>query len=133
LSIPPETHEKIAKLQKDVEEIRENQEDDWHERREVYEQRVRKVLEGDKNCTALYLEIDGIRSIKDIERDLERQKRRIPQKTLWRAAARLLRRGLIRKTGTKGKSPIFSKKSWALTLDMDTYVRTKIQNQTETS
>lgn len=131
MSISPETHEKIAKLQKDVEEIRENQEDDWHERRQGYEQRVRRVLEGDKNCTILYLEIDGVRSIKDIERDLEHQRRRIPQKTLWRAADRLLRAGLIRKTGIHGKSPVFSKKPWATTLDMDTYVRTKIQNQPE--
>jgi hypothetical protein len=129
LSVHPDTHEKIAKLQKDVEEIREELEDDWHDRRSQYEARVRKVLLGDQNCTTLYLEIDGVRSINEIANDLKRQKRRIPQPSLWRASLRLKRGGLVKKTGTKGKSPVYSRKPWAITLDMETYVRTKM-NQT---
>lgn len=128
MSVPADIEEKISKLQKDVEEIRENEEDDWHERRPIYEKRIRNVLEGDKNCTILYLEIDGVRSLKEIEKDLISRKKRIPQKSLWRAAMRLRRGGLIKKTGTHGLSPVFSKKPWAFTLDMDTYVRTEIQN-----
>jgi hypothetical protein len=129
VSIPTETHERITKLQKDVEEIKEELEDDWHDRRSQYEERVRRVLQGDQHCTTLYLEINGVRSLIEIERDLARGKRGIPHPSLWRAALRLVRGGLVRETGTKGKSPVYSKKPWAITLDMETYVRTKM-NQT---
>lgn len=121
-----DTHERITKLQKDVEEIKEELEDQWHERRVTYEERVRKALEGDKNATVLYLEIDGVRSIREIERDLANQQRRIPAMTLWRASKRLLKKGLIKKVGVKGRSPVYAKKPWAKALDMDNYVKTKI-------
>ena len=133
MSTHPDTHERITKLQKDVEEIKEELEDDWHERRPAYETRVRKVLQGDKNCTILYLEIDGVRSIIEIEKDLARKKRQIAHPGLWRAALRLVRGGLVKKTGTHGKSPVYSKKPWAIALDMDTYVRTRIANESESS
>jgi len=126
VSIPPEVHERLIKLQKEVEEIKEELEDQWHERRTIYEERVRKALEGDKNATILYLEIDGIRSMKEIEKDLVNQQRRIPTMTLWRASQRLLKKGLIRKVGVKRGSPIYDKKRWAKALDMDSYVRREI-------
>lgn len=129
MSIHPDTHERITKLQKDVEEIKEELEDQWHERSSNYEDRVRKALEGDKNATVLYLEIDGIRSIKEIERSLATQGNRIPTMSLWRASKRLLKSGLIKKVGVKGKSPIYAKKPWAKALDLDNYVRTKILQQ----
>jgi len=126
MSIHPDTHERITKLQKDVEEIKEELEDEWHEKRSTYEERVRKTLEGDKNATVLYLEIDGIRSLREIEKNLAAQQNRIPTMSLWRASKRLLKNGLIKKAGVKGKSPIFTKKPWARALDIDSYVRTKI-------
>jgi len=86
MSTHPDTHERITKLQKDVEDIKEELEDQWHEKRPTYEERVRKALEGDKNATVLYLEIDGVRSIKEIEKDLASQQRRIPTMSLWRAS-----------------------------------------------
>jgi len=126
MSTHPDTHERITKLQKDVEDIKEELEDQWHEKRPTYEERVRKALEGDKNATVLYLEIDGVRSIIEIERDLASQQKRIPTMSLWRASQRLLKKGLIKKVGVKGKSPIYAKKPWAKALDLDSYVRTKI-------
>lgn len=126
MSIPPEVHERLTKLQKDVEEIKEELEDQWHERRTIYEERVKKALESDKNAAILYLEIDGIRSIKEIERDLINQQRRIPTMTLWRASQRLLKKGLIKKIGVKRGSPIYTKKPWAKALDIDNYVRREI-------
>ena len=87
---------------------------------------MRKTLEGDKNATALFLEIDGVRSIREIERDLASQQKRIPTMSLWRASQRLLKKGLIKKVGVKGQSPIYAKKPWAKALDLDSYVRTKI-------
>jgi sugar-specific transcriptional regulator TrmB len=128
MSIHPDTHERIEKLQKDVEEIKEELEDQWHERKAIYEERVAKVLKGDKKRYAaiLYLEIDGIRSIKEIERDLINRQNRIPTMSLWRASKKLLKNGLIKKIGVKGKSPIYAKKPWARVLDIDSYVRSKI-------
>jgi len=133
MSTHPDTHERITKLQKDVEEIKEELEDQWHERRSNYEDRIRKALEGDKNATILYLEIDGVRSIKEIEKSLASQGNRIPTMSLWRASKRLLKNGLIKKVGVKGKSPIYTRKSWAKALDLDSYVRTKILQQEKSS
>jgi hypothetical protein len=122
----PDTHERITKLQKDVEDIKEELEDQWHERRVTYEERVRKTLEGDRNAAVLYLEVDGLRSLREIEVDLGKTENHIPQPTLWRASKRLQKNGLIKKVGVKGKSPIFAKKPWAKALDVDDYVRSKI-------
>lgn len=133
MSIHPDTHERITKLQKDVEEIKDELEDQWHERRSNYEDRMRKALEGDKNATILYLELDGVRSIKEIEKSLASQGNRIPTMSLWRASKRLLKNGLIKKVGVKGKSPIYAKKPWAKALDLDSYVRTKILQQEKSS
>jgi hypothetical protein len=121
-----DTHERVTKLQKDVEEIREELEDQWHEKEESYQNRVRKALDKNKNATVLYLEIDGVRSLTEIEKHLISQQKRIPTMSLWRVAKHLNRSGLIRKVGVKGKSPIFAKKPWAKALDIDDYVRTEI-------
>ena len=133
MSTHPDTHERITKLQKDVEEIKEELEDQWHERRPNYEDRVRKALEGDKNATVLYLEIDSVRSRAEIEKSLTKHGRRIPTMSLWRASNRLLKNGLIKKVGVKGKSPIYAKKPWAKALDIDNYVRTEILQQEKSS
>jgi len=133
MSIHPNTHERITKLQKDVEEIKEELEDQWHERRSNYEDRVRKALEGDKNATVLYLEIDSVRSIAEIEKHLIKHGKRIPTMSLWRASKKLLKNGLIKKVGVKGKSPIYAKKPWAKALDLDNYVRTKVLQQEKSS
>ena len=122
----PDTHERITKLQKDVEDIKEELEDQWHEKRPAYEQRVRRCLEGDPNSTTLYLEIDGLRSVDEIEEALVSTGRKIPHVSLWRASKRLLGCGLLKKTGIKGKSPIYEKKPWAKALDIDDYVRREI-------
>jgi chromosome condensin MukBEF ATPase and DNA-binding subunit MukB len=133
MTIHPDTHERVTKLQKDVEEIKEELEDQWHEKRETYEDRVRKALNNSNHATSLYLEIDGLRSLIEIEKDLVAQQKRIPTMSLWRAAKKLLKAGLIKKTGVKGKSPIYAKKPWAKALDIEDYVRTKIIQQEKPS
>ncbi|MEM3429407.1 MAG: hypothetical protein QXL25_07225 [Candidatus Bathyarchaeia archaeon] len=126
MSIHPDVHERLTKLQKDVEEIKEELEDQWHEKRNSYQERIRRALEDDKNAAILFLELDGVRSVREIERDLANQQKRISTATLWRASKRLLKKGLIKKVGVKGKSPIYAKKPWAKALDMDSYVRMEI-------
>lgn len=127
----PQLLEQVAKLQKDVEELREAMEDSWHDRREDYERRVQKALKDDPNGTILYLEVDGNRSIDEIEKALPASGRKIPHTSLWRAARRLRQQGLIRKVGIKGHSPVYAKQPWAKPLDMDNYVRTKILKEGE--
>jgi hypothetical protein len=119
----PETEDRVAKIQKDVEELKEDLQDSWHLNRERYERMVSDVLKGDPICTTLYLEIDGLRSIIEIEGDLSISGHRVPHPTLWRASQKLMNGGLIRKIGVKFRSPIFAKKSWALALRLDDYVR----------
>jgi len=122
----PETHERIAKMQKDIEKLKEEVQDAWHLNKERYQNRVKDVLQGDLTSITLYLEIDGIRSIKQIENTLTSSGRKVPHASLWRASQRLLKGGLIKKIGVKSRSPIFIKKPWALALGLDDYVRTKI-------
>jgi len=133
LSTHPDTHERVVKLQKDVEEIKEELEDQWHERRSVYEERVNRTLSGDKNATVLYLEIDGRRSIREIGKDLMNRQQRVPTMSLWRASQRLIKSGLTRKIGIKANSPVYEKKPWAKALDIDSYVKTKIIQQEKPS
>jgi len=118
-----------VKLQRDVQEIKEELEDQWHERRANYEERVRKALEADENGTILYLEIDGKRSIKEIERDLIAKSNRIPTMSLWRASKRLRKKGMTKKVGVRGRSPIYAKKPWAKALGIDSYVRKEMLQQ----
>lgn len=133
MAVHPDTHERVIKLQKDVEEIKEELEDQWHERRSVYEERVSRALSDDKNATVLYLEVDGVRSIREIERDLANRQARIPTMSLWRASMRLIKTGLIRKMSIRANSPVYEKKPWAKALDIDSYVKTNIAQQEKSS
>jgi len=129
MSIHPDTHERITKLQRDVEEIKEELQDQWHHRRGDFEQRVRKCLENDNNAIALFFEIDAERTMDEIETALAIAGKRVPHVSLWRASKKLESGGLIKKVGVKGKSPVYAKRPWVKALDMDNYVRKEILNQ----
>ena len=133
MSTHPDTHERVVKLQKDVEEIKEELEDQWHERRSAYEERVNRTLSGDKNATILYLEIDGRRSMREIEKDLMNRQQRVSTMSLWRASQKLINSGLTRKIGIKANSFVYEKKPWAKALDIDSYVKTKFTQQEKPS
>lgn len=119
----PEAQARIAKLQKDVEELKENMRDSWHDRLDAYKERVAKVIERSRSSAMLWLEIDGIRSLIEIEEALKNEGREIPHVTLWVCSQRLLKAGLIKKVDMKGKSPVYAKKPWAIELGLDDYVR----------
>lgn len=128
----PEGEARIAKIQRDVEELKEAMRDNWYDRRETFEKRISKVLSKFPDCVSFWLEIDEIRSRKEIEDDLRSEGKPIPHTTMLRTSDRLLKAGLIRKIGTKGKSPIFSKKLWAKELNLDEYVRKEfVEKQSE--
>lgn len=128
----PETHDRAAKMQKDIEMLKEDLQDTWHLNRERYEKMVEDVLNGDIKCALLYLEIDGIRTLTEIQGALSARGEKISQPTISRACTKLLRKGLIEKAGVK-RSAIFKKKRWAIALHIDDYVREIIQKkQTKT-
>jgi hypothetical protein len=119
----PELEARVAKMQKDLEQVKEFMKDSIHDNPEKYRKRVTDALTGHPACIALWLEVDNQRSLIEIERDLKVKNKTIPHKTLWRAAKRLNSKGLIYKTRIKGKSPIFSKKTWSEELCIDDFVR----------
>lgn len=121
----PETESRITKIQKDVEQLKEFMKDSIHDKPEIYEKRVTDALTGYPACVALWLEVDTQRSLMEIEESVNAKGKPINHMTLWRAAKRLNKKGLIYKTGVKGKSPVYSKKTWAEELCIDDFVREK--------
>lgn len=119
----PELEARVTKIQKDVEQLKEFVKNSFHDRRNNYEKRVKDALMNHPNCITLWFEIDDTRSLKEIEKDLKSEGRRIPQPTLWRASLRLFRAGLIDKVGVKRRSPVYAKKQWVKELNIDDYVR----------
>lgn len=119
----PELEARVAKMQKDLEQVKEFMKDTIHDDPEKYQNRVKDALTGYPACVSLWLEVDGQQSLIEIEIALKTKGKPVNHMTLWRAAKRLSKRGLIYKTGVKGLSPIFSKKTWAEELCMDDFVR----------
>lgn len=119
----PESNRRITQMQKDIEELKEHMRDNWHDRRENYENRLRKVFEKYPSCIKVWFAIDGMRSVKEIIDYLEANGEKISVMTVHRCCDRLKRDGIITKKGTKGKSIVYSKKNWAIALNLDDYVR----------
>ena len=122
-----ELFERVARMQKDIEELKSAQEDIFFNERDLYKERVISCLKISKNNVVVYLQLDGIRSVSEIISDLKRDGEAVPIRTFWDALNRLIHDGLIEKKGKKGKSPIFSKKKWAKTLHIDDYVRAEFK------
>ena len=133
MSTHPDTHERITRLQQDVEEIKEELQDQWHHKRKEFEERVTKCLTNDSNATALFLEIDGERSMDEIEKAFVTAGKPIPHVSLWRASKKLEGGGLVKKVAIKGRSPVYAKRPWARALDMDSFVRKEILGQESAS
>ena len=112
-----------------MEEIKEELQDQWHHRRKEFEERVMACLANDNNATTLFLQVDGTRSIDEIEKAFVAEGKPIPHVSLWRACKKLEGCGLLKKVGVKGRSPIFDMRPWARALDMDSFVRKRILGQ----
>lgn len=117
------THKEIVKIRYELEEIKEEFYDQWHENRERYQKRVDNALAGHPLRIKVFLAIDGIKSVKDVEIELK-----APQASVWRAFNHLYKKGLTRKIGSKSGSPIYAKKPWIKALCIDDYVRREIQS-----
>lgn len=123
MSFPPETASRIAKLEKNVEEIRDALRDNYFDKQEHYINRINVALKKRKNDTILLLYIDGFRSLNEIEKDLTKEGQTIPTTTLWRSSKRLVDNGLISKIGVKGISPIYDVQLWIKLLKIKDYIR----------
>lgn len=119
----PELHARVTKMQKDIEELRDAFRDTYFRDIDQYKKRLDNVFSSCSACIFLWLEIDGFRSMSEIESDLLAKEIRFAHATLWRAAERMRKAGLILKTGIKGRSPVYSTKLWAKELELEEYVR----------
>jgi len=118
-------HAEIVKIRNELEEIKEELYDRWHEDKNTYLKRVDEALDNNQLRVRIYLAIDGIKSVKEIELEVK-----APHVSVWRAFRHLEKRGLTRKVGSKSGSPIYAKRPWAKVLSIDEYVMEKYQVKT---
>lgn len=114
-----DTAREIIKIKRDIREIKQAQEVSAHFNREKYMKLVEDALAGNPTRVSVFLEIDGIKSRKEIQEKVGGK-----QPTVWRAIDHLEKNGLIYPLEeTKGGSPIYAKHQWVKTLRIDDYVR----------
>lgn len=114
-----DTAREIINIKRDIREIKQQQEVSLHFSRDKYEKLVSDALSGNTTKIRVFLEVDGIKSRKEIQ-----DKVGGTQSTVWRAIDHLEKNGLIFDTEeTRGGSPIYAKLPWVKTLRIDDYVR----------
>ena len=114
-----DTAKEIVNIKRDIREIKQSQEAGMQFNRDKYERLVSETLAGNPTRVRVFLEIDGVKSRKEIQ-DIVGGK----QPTVWRAIDHLAKNGLIFDLEqTKGGSPIYAKPQWVKTLRIDDYVR----------
>jgi biotin operon repressor len=114
-----DTAREIINIKRDIREIKQSQEVGMYFNRDKYEKLVSDTLAGNVTRVRVFLEVDGIKSRKEIQDVIGGT-----QPTVWRAIDHLEKNGLIFDLEqTKGGSPIYAKPQWAKTLRIDEYVR----------
>lgn len=120
----PDLYEEVRKIRKELEDVKQAQENDWLLNRSRYERLVEDVLAGKTLRIKVFLAVDGFKSVMEIKNDVQ-----APHTTVWRVFKHLEKGGLIFKIGSKSKSPIYAKKRWAQVLHIDDYLETKYWEQ----
>lgn len=118
-------HAEIVKMRNELEEIKEELRDRWHDDKERYLKRVDKALGNNRLRIRVFLAIDGIKSVKEIEDEIKE-----PHVSVWRAFQHLKREGIAKKIGSKSGSPVYIKKPWVKSLCIDDYVINKYPEKT---
>ncbi len=114
-----DTAKEIVKIKHEVQDIKQSQEADMHLNREKYEKLVSNTLAGNLTRIRVFLEVDGVKSRKEIQDHVCGK-----QPTIWFAIDHLEKHGLIIDLGTTKKgSPVYGKPRWVKTLRIDDYVR----------
>lgn len=113
----------IVKIRREIQDIKHSQDADIQLNREKYLKLINDTLLGHPNRIKIFLEVDGLRSRKEIWDTV-----RISRSTVWRAIDILESKGLIVKLEeTKGGSPIYAKPRWVKTIRIDDYVRSELE------
>lgn len=113
-----EDHEELVKIRQKVEDLEAEARDRWHENKQTYMARVEKALAGSKHRAAIFLAIDGVKSARDIIRELQ-----LDPKSAWRAFEHLRKEGLLKLLANRRGSPVYTKKPWVKELSIDDHVR----------
>lgn len=115
-----DTAREIINIKRDVRELKQAQEVSAHLNREGYIRLVQDALTGNPLRIRVFLEIDGLKSRKEIQAKVGAM-----QVAVWRAFDHLEKNGLIYPLEeTKAGSQIYAKHQWVKTLRIDDYVRT---------
>ena len=121
-----DTAKEIVKIKQDIRDVKQSQEADMHFNRAKYEEMVSRALSGNSVRIKVFLEIDGVKSRKEIQDSIGEI-----QSTVWRAMDYLESHGLIfALEQTKGGSPVYEKMRWIKTLRLDDYVKRTFGEQT---
>src|SRR5260370_11599259 len=103
-----DTAKEIVKIRSEIHDIKQSQEADMHLNREKYQNLVDAVLKGRPARIKIFLEIDGMKSRKEIQTAVAGD-----QGNTWRTIDLLESAGLVSKLEeTKGGSPIYGKPRW---------------------
>lgn len=121
------THGEIVEIKKEIADIKQSQEVDMQRNRDKYLEFISRVLGSrrKRNYAKVFLEVDGLKSRRDIEDYVP-----IPQRTIHRAIRYLEKKGLIYPLReTRRGSPIYGKPRWVHVLHIDEYVRNSILDE----
>jgi len=124
-----DTAKEIIKIKREIQEIKQSQEAEMHFNRSKYEELITLTLEGNKLRAEVFLEVDSLKSLKEIQEIIMRTIGG-SQPTIWRAFDHLEANGVIFKLeDTKNRSPVYAKPRWVKMLRIDDYVRQKFPKQ----
>jgi len=111
----PEAQREITEIKREVQEIRQAQDAQFHQNRQKWEDYLLKSIGKNENAIRILLAIDGTKSAKDLE-----QETGIYQVKCWRILDKLQKDGIIfRLPETKNGSPIYAKSRWYRVLRLD--------------
>jgi predicted transcriptional regulator len=121
----PEAHAEIIEIKREIKEIRQTQDAEIHHSRKKWEDYLFTILRNDEDMMRVLLAIDGIKSAKDLEKDLG-----FYQVKCWRILQKLQDRGIILGLETTKKgSPVYIKSRWYSVLKLDEKVQKQLPAQ----
>ncbi len=117
----PEAHKELVEIKKEVRDVKQTQDAQIYLERRKWEELLEKALNDDADLMRVLLKVDGMRSAKEIERELSMQ-----QVKCWRLLNKLEKEGIIQKAEeTKKGSPVFATRRWYRILRLDEQVQRK--------
>lgn len=117
----PETHKEIVEIKRQITEIRQAQDAGFHHDESKYRDMLDKAIDNDPLAANVLLKVDGFRSAKEIEKELN-----LYQVKCWRILDRLLSKDVIYPLeATKKGSAVYKQSRWFVKLRFEEYVGKK--------